>query len=379
MLTPRGCRDRVERLRKAVDTPCDAVLVTLPEHLLYLSNYFPNPCSLNLQSYAFLLVEREGPTTLFIDNWPADGVGQDPVGATVAADRVDVTEWYTCARPARLRGGAVAAKVAETLRSLRIETLAAETAHLPWAIASAVRGIVDCEPTLRRLREIKDADELDAIRVGVRTAEAVHAASRELLRPGISELEYYAALHARAVVAAGTPFVMMCDLASGSRAAQGGGNPTSKRIERGELVILDFFPYVAGYRGDITNTLVCGGSPTAADRELFDVVASALSAGERRLQPGAPVREIHRAVDDRIRTFGKDAKLAHHAGHAIGLGHPEAPEFVPDSDRELAAGMVVTLEPGLYGRPNGGLRLEHDYLITTTGFERLSQHRLGLD
>ena len=71
-------------------------------------------------------------------------------------------------------------------------------------------------------------------------------------------------------------------------------------------------------------------------------------------------------------------ELVHHAGHAIGLGHPEAPELVLESDRVIESGMVLTLEPGVYGRPSGGVRLEHDYLITEDGFERLSNHELGL-
>ncbi|MBI4603156.1 MAG: M24 family metallopeptidase, partial [Planctomycetes bacterium] len=71
-------------------------------------------------------------------------------------------------------------------------------------------------------------------------------------------------------------------------------------------------------------------------------------------------------------------RLVHHAGHGRGLGHPESPEHVPQSDRVREAGMVVTLEPGIYGLPTGGIRLEHDYLIAPEGPERLSSHALGL-
>ena len=78
-------------------------------------------------------------------------------------------------------------------------------------------------------------------------------------------------------------------------------------------------------------------------------------------------------------TFAAEGEeLVHHAGHAIGLGHPEAPELVLESDRTIESGMVLTLEPGIYGKPTGGIRLEHDYLITDDGFERLSNHELGL-
>ena len=69
---------------------------------------------------------------------------------------------------------------------------------------------------------------------------------------------------------------------------------------------------------------------------------------------------------------------AHHAGHGLGLTHPEAPFFVPKADETLLAGDVVTLEPGLYVADVGGIRIEHNYLVTGTGFERLSNHTIAL-
>ena len=149
-------------------------------------------------------------------------------------------------------------------------------------------------------------------------------------------------------------------------------------MEKGELVILDIFPLVEGYRGDITNTLVVGAQPTTEQQELFDTVHSGLEAGASLLHPGTPVKEVYRAIDETFHRSDPARSLIHHAGHAIGLGHPEAPEIVPESDAVLAEGMVITLEPGLYGVPSGGIRLEHDYLITKDGAERLSEHSLGL-
>jgi Xaa-Pro aminopeptidase len=372
MLTSQGSRKRVERLRARWDPSWDAAVIHLPEHLLYFANFFPLPNSLNLQSSSFLLIERDGPVTLFTDNWLGEA------GSSAAVDDVVVTEWYACRSYARNRDLIVGHAIRNRIESLRVETLAAELAHIPVHVGSAARELADIEPLIRELREIKDPDEIDAIRRGIRTAEAVHEASRTLLEPGITEIEYYAALLEPATVAAGMPFVMMCDLASGARAAQGGGAPTARRIEEGELVILDMFPYVEGYRGDITNTLVAGGRPSAAQEEVFRLVLEGLRAGESLLRPGTPVSEIFAAIDGTFRSSPGERRLTHHGGHAIGLGHPEAPEIVPESDRRLEPGMVMTLEPGLYGLPTGGIRVEHDYLITAEGHEQLSNHRLGL-
>jgi Xaa-Pro aminopeptidase len=372
MLTAAGSRQRLDRLRKRLAGigEWDAAVIHLPQHLLYFANFFPRPTSLNLGSSSFLLIERDGPSTLFTDNWLKPG-------PETAADGVEVSEWYTCQMDARNRAHAVGGALHDRLRALRVRRLAAELGHLPASVSGAAAQLLEIEPLIRSLREIKDPDELEAIRHGIRTAESAHAASRALLRPGLREIDYYAGLVEAATRAAGTPFIMMCDVASGPRAAEGGGAPTEKVLEAGELVILDLFPYVEGYRGDITNTLAVGGRPSREQEDLFALVLEGLGAAERLLRPGTPVRDLHRAIDQLFRRR-PGRSLGHHAGHAIGLGHPEAPEFVPGSDRTLAAGMVVTLEPGLYGEAWGGVRLEHDYLITEGGCERLSHHALGL-
>ncbi|HVR74166.1 MAG TPA: Xaa-Pro peptidase family protein [Planctomycetota bacterium] len=371
MLTSAGCRARLARFRERIEGEWDAAVIHAPEHLLYLANFYALPNSLNVHGSSFLLVERDGPATLFTDNWLAKE-------SRAAVDATVVVDWYTCERPALHRALAVGEALAKRLRALRVQALAAELGHLPVHAAAAAPRHLEVEPLLRTMREVKDTDEIEAIQRGIRTAEAVHAASRGLLEPGITELAYYGRLLPAGVEAAGAPFVMMCDLASGPRAAEGGGPPTKRVLEEGDLVILDTFPLVEGYRGDITNTLVVGGKPTREQTDLHGLVLAALLAGEALLQPGTPVRDVYQAVDSVFRAAPGKRSLVHHAGHAIGLGHPEAPEIVPDSDRVLEAGMVVTLEPGLYGAQGGGLRLEHDYLITENGHRRLSTHELGL-
>ena len=369
MLTKTGCTQRLDRLKGRLDAPWDALVIHRPEHLLYFANFYPDPCTLNLHSISFLVAERDGPTRLFTDNWLAPG-------SEVAADSVNVTTWYDMSAPAACRATAVQSDLCEHLLKLGVGQLAAELSFLPTRVAGVADAVVDVETTILAQREIKDTDELAAIRRGIRTAEAAHAASREVLAPGRTELEVYGDLLTRALSAAETPFLMMCDLVSGPRASVGTGPPTDRLIEKGDLVIFDLFPYVSGYRGDITNTLVAGAAPTEEQNDDFNATLEALRAGEEALRPGTPVREIFTAMDSSLRQAKQP--LCHHGGHAIGLGHPEAPEIVPESDRMLEAGMVLTLEPGLYDLPTGGIRLEHNFLITDDGFERLSNHRLGL-
>ena len=105
---------------------------------------------------------------------------------------------------------------------------------------------------------------------------------------------------------------------------------------------------------------------------------AAQKGGEATLRAGAKARDVFDAVEKPIRDAGMADRFAHHAGHGIGLAHPEPPILVPESDDILMAGDVITLEPGLYVEGIGGIRIEHNYLITATGYERLSQHSISL-
>jgi Xaa-Pro aminopeptidase len=99
--------------------------------------------------------------------------------------------------------------------------------------------------------------------------------------------------------------------------------------------------------------------------------------GEAALNPGTKASDVYKAVSQPLQDAGY-GPLPHHAGHGIGLGHPEPPILVPESTDALLAGDVVTLEPGLYVAGIGGMRIEHNYLIAASGYRRLSNHVISL-
>src|SRR5262249_25289946 len=111
---------------------------------------------------------------------------------------------------------------------------------------------------------------------------------------------------------------------------------------------------------------------------LYELCMNAMAAGERELRAGAACLAVYEAVRGSFDKAGVGESFPHHAGHGLGLTHPEAPFFVRHANETLLAGDVVTLEPGLYVEDIGGIRIEHNYLITTKGFERLSNHEIAL-
>jgi Xaa-Pro aminopeptidase len=144
-------------------------------------------------------------------------------------------------------------------------------------------------------------------------------------------------------------------------------------------LLLDFSVVVSGYRGDFTNTFAVRAGPAPRQRELFEACVGALRAGEARLKPGTPAREVDAAVRGHFAALGLDRFFTSHSGHGLGLGHPEPPYFVPEGDEALQAGDVVALEPGLYVTGTGGMRYERNYLVTADGFETLSNHELRIE
>jgi Xaa-Pro aminopeptidase len=211
----------------------------------------------------------------------------------------------------------------------------------------------------------------------MRAGEAGHRRAFEVIRPGISEFEIYLEVQRAAQEAAGVPCVVYGDFrATNATLHKAGGMPTHYRLQNGDLFILDYSVIIHGYRSDFTNTISVG-APSDRIVAQFEACRDALSAAAAILKPGAAGREIWKAASGVLESRGF-GPLAHHAGHGLGLEHPEPPILVSESEDVLVEGDVITLEPGCYIEGQGGMRFEHNYLITNAGCEQLSQHRIGL-
>jgi Xaa-Pro dipeptidase len=260
-----------------------------------------------------------------------------------------------------------------------------EPASLSADLAGTVRDALamaaeeDVGPALRRLRAVKSPAEVAAIEQAVATCDGVFAAIEQTIHPGATELDVYlAALRVVAEQSAG-PAVLDGDFVSGPRTEEIGGPPTTRALQPGDLLIVDVYPRIGAYWGDCTRTYVVG-EPSQALLEQHALLVEALEAGERALQPGRPTREVYQAVKDVLDGAGVGQYFPHHAGHAVGLTASEEPRFIPGSDERLQAGMVMTLEPGLYIPGQRGMRLEDNFLITAGGYRCLSRHprKLGV-
>jgi Xaa-Pro dipeptidase len=213
----------------------------------------------------------------------------------------------------------------------------------------------------------------------MRAGDAGHAAALTGIRPGMTELEAFLLVQQAAMREAGEQVLVYGDFVSGPRTGDKGGPPSTRVIERGDLVLLDFSVVVRGYRGDFANTFVCGMQPDGNQRRLYESCLEALTAGERLVRAGRAAREIDQAVRQSFSAKGLAEHFVSHSGHGLGLGHPDPPYLVPESSDTLLAGEVIAIEPGQYTPGESGMRFEHNYLVTDDGYEVLSHHALQIE
>lgn len=250
------------------------------------------------------------------------------------------------------------------------------------AIAEAVGGSVELvrAPGLtRRLRAVKDDVEIAALRAACAVADAALAdllaagglAAGRTERAVAIDLE----MRMRGHGATGPAFETI--LAAGAHSAIPHHRPTDGELRRGDLVKIDFGALVDGYHSDTTRTFVLG--PAAGwQRDLHEVVARAQRAGCDALAPGVALSTVDAAARDVIVAAGLGERFVHGLGHGVGLEIHEAPMFSATGPGELAAGMVVTVEPGVYLEGRGGVRIEDTLVVAEGGPEPLTLAPHGL-
>lgn len=236
-------------------------------------------------------------------------------------------------------------------------------------------SFVDLDPTLYRLRRRKDADELARLRYAINATGAMYDRAREIISPGVNELDVFSELQS---VAVRYLEEMLTGTGNDYAACARGGPPRDREAGEGELYILDLGPAFRGYFADTCRTISVDGNPTDAQQRAWKRVAEVFTIIEQRVRPGVRCAEVFAECDRWLNDLG-EGTFDHHLGHGIGLFPHEAPHLNPNWDDVFEVGDTFTAEPGLYAEHlHAGLRLENNYVVTETGVELLSDFPLDL-
>jgi Xaa-Pro aminopeptidase len=370
-LTNEGCRARRERLLNT--SHVDVIVVNNPRHILYFCGLFVHPLLLSAWGLHSLLIDAStGATTLIVHS----GVADQAQSAHV--DTVKSYKWYDGGSASAVSGDLFGLGVDALVGALQPYTgkrVGYERGWLPFGVD--VSNGVDVTGAIAALRRHKDQDEIALIHECIHVTEVGHRAAREAVRVGARELDVYHAVQAAIEDTFGQAVYLMGDFVGGTRAQKIGGFASDRRLRTGEVMILDVFPIVNGYRADFTATIATTPDVSARQLRLDAALHEAMEAAEALLAPNARAADVYHAVRAVLSAHGFADAFPHHAGHGLGLDHPEAPFLVPSSTETLVIGDVVTVEPGAYGADFAG-RIEHNYLITETGCQRLTQHKTSL-
>jgi Xaa-Pro aminopeptidase len=361
-LAPLDVLGRLARLRRRLDgAEVDALVVTNLTNVRYLTGF--------TGSAALLAVTPNGAVLTTDGRYRTQAAEQMEASAT--RDLVDLV----------IGGG-------DEQHAAIIDLVGAdarvglEAGNVTWAQATAWaerigRELVATTGVVEALREVKDAGEIDRMRHAAMIADTALRDVLPLMAQTavvpITEEQFALALDGamRGLGAESVAFETI--VAAGENSAKPHHRPSSRIIESGDPVVVDFGATFEGYRSDMTRTFVVGGQPTGDLAEIFDVVRRSQAAGVAAVRPGVAASEVDATCRTLITDEGYGERFEHSTGHGVGLDIHEAPWVAARGEAILEPGVIVTVEPGVYVAGIGGVRIEDTLVVTADGAEPLTR------
>ena len=232
--------------------------------------------------------------------------------------------------------------------------------YLDRLMKEASPKLRNAEPILQGMRERKDESEIVLLKRAAAILSGAFEEFPSIIREGLTELQVAKAA-TDAIYAKGATHVDDMLVQSGPRAADPHGGPTSRKIGRGESIIIDVGATYDGYYADVTRAFCVGSSPEM--ERVYQSVLEANTAGIGRAAAGVRVGAVDAAARGVMKKAGLAKYFTHRTGHGLGLEIHEAPYIVEGGREKLEPGMCFTVEPGAYLRGKLGVRIEDDVLV----------------
>ena len=351
---------RRQALRSAHAAGADALLVTHLPDVRYLTGFTGSSAAVALHAAP----HSPARAVLFTDGRYTAQARAEAPGLRIAIDKrppaVRAVEWL--AGRGTIRCAIDAAQT--SLAALEIMKLA-----LPGKRRRSFFLHVDS--LVARLREVKDATEIAALRKAARLGCWLFEGILPYLVPGATEMEVAAQLEFQARLAGAEAMSFETIVASGARSALPHGRATTAKLPRRGFVTLDFGVLLNGYCSDMTRTVHLGRA-SQAERDVYHSVLEAQQAAVAVVAPGVSCGDVDEAARSVLRRARLEKAFSHSTGHGVGLEIHEAPRVAAKQTQALEPGMVITIEPGAYLAGRFGVRIEDMVLVTAKGSEVLT-------
>lgn len=361
--------ERIDRLQAVLRRQkIDGLLVSQPDNRRYLSGYTAPDHGIQ-ESSGFLLIPADGRPYLLTDS-------RFILQAEAEAPLYDV----------RLYPKGLLKLLEQLTARLGLRTLGFESEYLLHATFQRLstmaekRGLTlkPQQGLIEKMRVVKTEQELDLLRASTRLNEQVFQSVYHTIEPGMTEREIALALELtmREMGAEGPSFDTI--VAFGTNAARPHAVPTDRELQAGDLVLIDMGLVYKGYCSDMTRTFVAG-KPDQTFLDRHRLVRRAMLAGIGAIRAGVTGQAVDRAARQVLIDGGYSEAFGHGLGHGVGLAVHEEPRLSARNRKQLQAGMVVTVEPGLYLPEWGGIRLENMVVVGKDGCELLNHDTTSLD
>ncbi len=340
---------RRERLfRELKERKLPNLLVTCPHNVTYLTGFTGE------DSYLFVI--QDGITILSDARYEEqlqEECPHDPAfirGATITM--IDATaKWIAI----------------QKLREVCVESQSTTLAQWERLVEQAANvQFGACSGVIERLRERKDASEIEAIERAISIAERSFVSVRAMLTGDMTEKSVADQLEFSIRKLGGTGSAFKSIVGVGPRAALPHGRPSAKRIDEAPFVLIDWGAKENLYLSDLTRIIVTG-KPTSKFQKIYQTVLAAQEAAIRAIRPGIMMCDVDAIARGIIEQAGFGKRFTHSLGHSFGLQIHESIRLAKGQERTLEADMVVTVEPGIYLPGVAGVRIEDDILVTKTG------------
>jgi len=348
---------KIERLRKLrtsiADKELDALLISQPENLRYLSGF--------TGSSGWLLISGRNAILVLDFLYVEQAKGESP-GFEIIQIKQELHDWlpslvfdfgwHKLGFEANLISYDGYHKLSEAIKTKQTNLQLVPTT-----------GIVE------QLRSIKEPEELRFITEAVELADAAFEQAKAMIRPGITEKEIAWEIEKilRQKDSEGIPFEII--VASGPISALPHARPTEKTIRSGEPLLIDMGAKTSGYCSDLSRTLFLGKADKIF-QEIYNIVLKAQVTAIEGIESGMAASQADRLARSVIEQAGHGDAFGHGLGHGVGLAVHEFPRLGLNSSDSLADGMIFTIEPGIYYPGQGGVRIE-DMVVLENGKARV--------